>query len=70
MRPLLHTIESAKLATGLGHTKIYELMSAGVLDARKAGSRTLITDASISAYVAGLPKADIRMTSRMVTKAA
>jgi hypothetical protein len=44
---------------GLGTTKLYALIGTGVLDARKAGSRTLITGESLRAYVTGLPKAHI-----------
>lgn len=58
--PLLYRIEDTKRTTGHGTTKIYELIGAGVLDARKAGGRTLITGESLRRYVANLPKADIR----------
>jgi hypothetical protein len=58
--PLLYRIEDAKRMTGHGTTKIYELMGAEILDARKAGGRTLITGESLRRYVANLPKADIR----------
>jgi hypothetical protein len=52
---------------GLGATKLYELIGAGVLDARKAGARTLITGDSLRRYVASLPKADIRTGQRRGT---
>jgi len=58
--PLLYRIDDTKRATGHGVTKIYELIGAGILDARKAGGRTLITGESLRRYVANLPKADIR----------
>ena len=58
--PLAYRIDDAKRATGHGTTKLYELIGAGVLDARKAGGRTLITGESLRRYVANLPKADIR----------
>ena len=57
---LLYRIEDVKYTTGHGTTKIYELIGGGVLDARKAGGRTLITGESLRHYVASLPKADIR----------
>jgi hypothetical protein len=57
---LAYRIPDAGRLTGLGQTKLYELIGKGVLDARKAGSRTLITGESLRAYVAGLPKAEIR----------
>jgi hypothetical protein len=57
---LAYRIPDAGRLTGLGMTKLYELIGQGVLDARKAGSRTLITGESLRAYVASLPKAEIR----------
>ncbi len=58
---LAYRLPDASRITGLGNTKLYELIGQGVLDARKAGSRTLITAESLSRYIAGLPKADIRI---------
>jgi hypothetical protein len=57
--PLAYRVDDAKRILGLGGTKIYELIGKGVLDARKAGARTLITGESLRAYVASLPKANI-----------
>ena len=57
--PLAYRIPDASRITGLGNTKIYELIGQGVLDARKAGSRTLITAESLNRYIANLPKANI-----------
>ena len=62
--PLVYRIDDARRALGLGTTKVYELIGAGVLDARKSGSRTLITGESLRAYLAALPKADIRTGQR------
>ena len=62
--PLAYRIEDARRMVGLGVTRIYELIGAGVLDARKAGGRTLITGDSLRRYVADLPKADIRTGQR------
>jgi hypothetical protein len=58
--PIAYRIEDARRVIGVGTTRIYELIGAGVLDARKAGGRTLITGESLRRYVANLPKADIR----------
>jgi hypothetical protein len=44
---------------GFGHTRCYELIAAKILDARKAGSRTVITHKSLAAYIAGLPKLEL-----------
>lgn len=59
-QPLLYQIADAKRMIGAGTTRLYELIGAGQLDARKAGGRTLITAASLRAYAESLPKADIR----------
>ncbi len=57
--PLAYRVDDASRMLGLGTTKLYALIGTGVLDARKAGSRTLITGESLRAYVTGLPKAHI-----------
>jgi excisionase family DNA binding protein len=57
--PLMFTIPGATQATGLPRTTIYDLISKGLLDARKAGRRTLLTADSIQAYLATLPSAKI-----------
>jgi excisionase family DNA binding protein len=57
---LAHTIADASKVTGIGRTTLYGLIGAGVLDARKAGGRTLILGASLRDYIASLPAADIR----------
>ena len=58
--PLAYRLDDAKRLIGCGTTRIYELIGAGALDARKAGNRTLVTAASLRQYVDNLPKADIR----------
>ena len=58
--PLLYPIAEAKRLIGTGTTRLYELIGAGLLDARKAGGRTLITSASLRSYAESLPKANIR----------
>jgi hypothetical protein len=47
--------ETAQLA-GLGITKVKQAIRLGVLEARKAGRRTIVTDTAITAWIAGLPK--------------
>ena len=59
-----HTIADAVKVSGLGRTMLYELIGAGKIEARKAGNRTLILDASLRAYITGLPTADIRAGQR------
>jgi excisionase family DNA binding protein len=61
---LSYTIEETEEVTGLGRTSIYKEISSGKLDARKAGRRTLITAASVQAFLASLPQAAIRPAAR------
>jgi excisionase family DNA binding protein len=51
MEPITVTVEGAKKALGLGHTKIYELIGAGRLQTIKVGRRTLVKTDSIRALV-------------------
>jgi excisionase family DNA binding protein len=51
METLTVTIDGAKKATGLGTTKIYELISEGKLQTIKIGRRTLVKTDSIRALV-------------------
>jgi hypothetical protein len=44
-------------AIGCGHSKFYELLNSGVLDARRFGKRTYITAESLEAFVERLPRA-------------
>lgn len=55
----LLTTAQAKAALGIGTTTLYKLIGAGHLDARKLGSNTRITERSIRAFQASLPKAVI-----------
>lgn len=51
MEPITVTIEGARKATGLGTTKIYELIAQNKLEAIKVGRRTLVKTASIRALI-------------------
>jgi hypothetical protein len=60
----LYTTREAKAALGIGETRLYELINAGVLDARREkkpdgreGRRIYITGDSIEAYAASLKPA-------------
>jgi excisionase family DNA binding protein len=61
---LAHTIADATKISGIGRTTLYEAIGRGEIEARKAGNRTLIPAESLRAFVAGLPKADIRTGQR------
>jgi hypothetical protein len=49
--PLLMSVAGAKQALCVGHTKLYELIGAGEIEAVKQGSKTCIVVASAVAYV-------------------
>ncbi len=51
MEPLTTTIEGARKATGLGTTKIYELINSGKLSTVKVGRRRLVRTDSLRALV-------------------
>ncbi|MBD0275812.1 MAG: DNA-binding protein [Acetobacteraceae bacterium] len=51
----MHPIDRACIISGCGRTKIYHLIALGLLDARKLGRRTLVTDESLRRFLAGLP---------------
>lgn len=51
MEPLTVTIQGARKATGLGATKLYELINEGKLKTVKIGRRTLVKTDSIRALV-------------------
>ena len=50
--PALFTIDQFSIWSGLGRTKIYELLSSGALAAIKIGRRTLIRTDSAEAWLA------------------
>ena len=54
------TIPGATKMTGLSRSRIYELIGAGTLEARKAGRRTLVMTDGLRAYLSTLPAATIR----------
>lgn len=51
MQPITTTIDGTKKATGLGTTKIYELIGQGKLETVKIGRRTLVKTKSILALL-------------------
>lgn len=48
---------------GVGKTKIYELIKAGSLEARKSGARTKIVAASAAKWAASLPSVGSEVAS-------
>jgi hypothetical protein len=49
--PLLISVSDAKRTLCVGHTKIYELIKAGEIEAVKQGAKTCVVVASTVAYV-------------------
>lgn len=49
------TIAEASVATRLGRTKLYELINAGALRARKIGKRTIILREDLDSFLSDLP---------------
>jgi excisionase family DNA binding protein len=64
-RPSAHTLEGACEQLGhIGRSTLYGLIAQGRLEAVKLGSRTLITDASITALLGSLPRVKGKPGSR------
>jgi hypothetical protein len=59
VEPLLLSVPQTSQTIGRCVATVYDLIGAGVLDARKSDGRTLVTMESIKHYVADLPKAEI-----------
>lgn len=55
MQNIALSIEQVQEISGLGRTKIYELINAGALSARKLGKRTLILKSDLEAFLSNLP---------------
>ena len=60
MQKLTYSIGEVQAITGLGRTRIYELINSGVLPARKLGKRTLILKADLEAFLAALAVYDAK----------
>jgi excisionase family DNA binding protein len=52
---IFYTVAEAKAALGIGTTRLYELLTAGRLRARKLGNTTLIEAKSMQELVESLP---------------
>ncbi len=48
------SIEEARVATGLGKTKLYQLINSGELKARKIGKRTVILKDDLQTFLSNL----------------
>jgi excisionase family DNA binding protein len=56
-RPDFLSVPEACALVGIGRTKLYALLSEGLVTARKAGTRTLVETGSLTAWTASLPMA-------------
>ena len=57
----LFSISEVKARLRIGNTTVFQEISAGHLDARKIGRRTLVTSESLRKYIESLPRADVSM---------
>jgi hypothetical protein len=53
--PIAYTIDSAVRATGISRARIYEAIGAGLITARKNGTRTIIERDELIRYIRALP---------------
>lgn len=56
-KPEYLSVPEACAFVGIGRTKLYALLSEGLVTARKAGTRTLVEAGSLTAWTASLPVA-------------
>jgi len=59
MSSISKTVKQAVMDTGISKTGLYDLLARGVLEGRKFGRTTLITTASLEAYIASLPPVEL-----------
>jgi excisionase family DNA binding protein len=64
VQPALFTINETARVLSVCRRTIYELVSAGKLDAVKLGKATRITAKSLNAFIANVPKAKINLPTR------
>jgi excisionase family DNA binding protein len=51
MEPLAVSVEEAERISGIGRTKLYELLTSGAIKSRKVGRRRLVIVWSLRAYL-------------------
>lgn len=68
--PLSMKIPDAVEFLGIGRTKLYELISAGEIEAKKSGKNLLVLTASMLRYLENLPGAKIIDTRAAARRAA
>lgn len=55
--PLMASVADTVKWSGIGRSRLYELIAAGEIEARKAGAKTLIVTASVVRWLDSLPQA-------------
>lgn len=60
MAPMGLTVQDVAKTTGIGRTKVFELIRDGKLPARKIGTRTIILAEDLKAFLDKLPPAGHR----------
>jgi hypothetical protein len=55
--PLTASIADTVTLSGISRSRLYELIAAGEIDARKAGSKTLVVTESVVRWLDTLPEA-------------
>lgn len=68
--PAFARINDITVRFGLPRTRVYELIAAGALEARKDGRAVLVNVASVLRYISALPPANIRLPKTMAKQAA
>jgi excisionase family DNA binding protein len=68
IQPYTFNVPTAAAAIGISRARLYQLIGAGDLEARKVGSKTVVLRSEIERYVAGLPVAAIKPTARRAVR--
>ena len=66
---LAYSLAEAELALNIGHTKMCELVTAGVIRTVRAGRRRLIPASALKAFVDGQPTGADEHVDRLVAQA-
>ena len=64
LKPITTTVAEAKRLSGLGHTKLWELIGSGVLETVRVGRRRLVIYASLCRLLAPDGQSQLRRRGR------
>lgn len=64
LKPITVTVAEAKRLSGLGHTKLWELIGSGVLETVRVGRRRLVIYASLCRLLAPDGQSQLRRRGR------